>query len=325
MSHISIGGGDPLKDGGTIMHIPSRHSCSKTPSVSSSTGRRGNPRGGGGENSPAASPSPSNQKNGDSIGAPPGVSDPEGKKPTGRERSNTYAPPNLYHVIRPSKRRWRRRCSRFMMSALARARRGQAPTEVVKGLVGPALQILGDKSTPLKDRQEKLRQLVSADVFDYTAMTRSAMGIHWRDISNQQRQDVTQVFTAFLRDSYISRIAGFLGPAGKVTTSAKPTSAMARTEVKTTIEQGGGKSPVAGRLFACASANGKWLIYDIAIDNISIAANYRNQFNRVINNQGFDTLLSRPQDEAARPRGSTRHGARARLNVPWFTNVLSVT
>jgi phospholipid transport system substrate-binding protein len=38
--------------------------------------------------------------------------------------------------------------------------------------------------------------------------------------------------------------------------------------------------------------NGKTLIYDITIDNISIAANYRNQFNRVINNQGFATLLS---------------------------------
>jgi phospholipid transport system substrate-binding protein len=38
--------------------------------------------------------------------------------------------------------------------------------------------------------------------------------------------------------------------------------------------------------------NGKSLIYDITIDNISIAANYRNQFNRVINNQGFDALMT---------------------------------
>jgi ABC-type transporter MlaC component len=28
------------------------------------------------------------------------------------------------------------------------------------------------------------------------------------------------------------------------------------------------------------------------VANISIAANYRNQFNRVINKQGFDTLLA---------------------------------
>jgi ABC-type transporter MlaC component len=28
------------------------------------------------------------------------------------------------------------------------------------------------------------------------------------------------------------------------------------------------------------------------VDNISITANYRNQFNRVINNHGFDALVS---------------------------------
>ena len=82
----------------------------------------------------------------------------------------------------------------------------QSATDLVKSLVNPALQILNDKSTPLKDRQEKLRQLVSADVFDYTAMARSALGLHWKDINAQQQQDFTQVFTAFLRDSYISRI-----------------------------------------------------------------------------------------------------------------------
>jgi len=38
--------------------------------------------------------------------------------------------------------------------------------------------------------------------------------------------------------------------------------------------------------------NGDWKIYDVTVDAISIVANYRNQFNRVINNQGFDKLLT---------------------------------
>jgi phospholipid transport system substrate-binding protein len=164
----------------------------------------------------------------------------------------------------------------------------QSPTDVVKGLVGPALQILNDKSTPLKDRQDKLRQLVSPEVFDYTAMTRSAMGLHWKDINDQQRQDVTQVFTAFLRDSYISRIQDF--SVEQVNYLGETDLGNGNTEVKTTIDQGGGKTPVPVD-YSLRKENGKWLIYDVAIDNISIAANYRNQFNRVMNNQGFDTLL----------------------------------
>jgi len=38
--------------------------------------------------------------------------------------------------------------------------------------------------------------------------------------------------------------------------------------------------------------NGDWKIYDVTVDAISIVANYRNQFNRVINDQGFDKLMA---------------------------------
>jgi len=64
-----------------------------------------------------------------------------------------------------------------------------------------------------------------------------------------------------------------------------------RSEVKTTIDQAGGKAPIQVN-YMLRQDGGKWLIYDVTVDNISIAANYRNQFNRVINNQGFDTLLA---------------------------------
>ncbi|HVN30107.1 MAG TPA: ABC transporter substrate-binding protein [Candidatus Binataceae bacterium] len=164
-----------------------------------------------------------------------------------------------------------------------------SPTEVVKSVVNPALQILNDKSTPLKDRQQKLRDLVSPNVFDYSAMTRSAMGMHWKDINQQQQQDVTQVFTAFLRDSYISRIQDF--SVDQVNFLGQSDLGNGNIEVRTSIQQPNAQSPVQLN-YSLHQQNGKWLIYDVAVDNISIAANYRNQFNRVINNQGFDTLLA---------------------------------
>ena len=37
---------------------------------------------------------------------------------------------------------------------------------------------------------------------------------------------------------------------------------------------------------------GAWKVYDLSIEAISVIANFRNQFNRVINNAGYDTLLS---------------------------------
>ena len=176
-----------------------------------------------------------------------------------------------------------------MIAVVTPARTDQSPTDVVKALVNPALQILNDHSTALKDRQQKLRQLVSGDVFDYTAMARSALGFHWKDLNDQQRQDFTQTFTAFLRDSYISRIQDF--SVQQVNYLGESDLGNGNTEVKTTVQQP--NAAAATQLnYMLRKDNGKWLIYDVTVDNISIAANYRNQFNRVINNQGFDTLMS---------------------------------
>jgi len=74
---VSIGGGDPLKPGGTIIHTESSFVLEDAIGQLINGGSKGSSGGGGGsESSPAASPSPS--KSGDTIAPPPGVSDPKG-------------------------------------------------------------------------------------------------------------------------------------------------------------------------------------------------------------------------------------------------------
>jgi phospholipid/cholesterol/gamma-HCH transport system substrate-binding protein len=81
---ISIGGGDPLKPGGTIIHTES--SFVLEDAIGQLVNGGGSKSSGGGSNSessPAASPTPA--KFGDAIAPPPGVSDPKGaNKPDGK-------------------------------------------------------------------------------------------------------------------------------------------------------------------------------------------------------------------------------------------------
>jgi phospholipid transport system substrate-binding protein len=175
-----------------------------------------------------------------------------------------------------------------ILALTAPARAAGDAIDAVKGLVNPAVQILADKSTPLKDRQTKLRDLANG-YFDYTAMSRSALGMHWKDLTDQQKKDFTDTFTSFLQDSYLSRISDYSGQ--QINFVGQSDAGNGSTEVKTTIDQSGGKAPIQVN-YMLRQEGGKWLIYDVTVDNISIAANYRNQFNRVMNNGGFDTLLA---------------------------------
>jgi hypothetical protein len=76
---ISIGAGDPLKDGGTISHTESSFVLEDAiGQLVNGGGSKSNSS--GGDSSPAASPSPSQAKSGgDGIGPPPGAGAPKGQ------------------------------------------------------------------------------------------------------------------------------------------------------------------------------------------------------------------------------------------------------
>jgi phospholipid transport system substrate-binding protein len=39
--------------------------------------------------------------------------------------------------------------------------------------------------------------------------------------------------------------------------------------------------------------DGKWKVYDVVAENISLVNNYRSQFNRILTNSSFDDLMQR--------------------------------
>jgi phospholipid transport system substrate-binding protein len=169
----------------------------------------------------------------------------------------------------------------------ARAQDANSPDAVVKQTVDHALEVLRDKDTPLAQRQDKLRQIVSS-TFDFTEMAKSALGYHWKQISADQQQEFTNVFISFIEDSYLSKINDYRGQ--QVTYLKSTSGSSGDAQVNTDIV-GGGKDPIHVN-YRLLQKDGTWKIYDVTVDAISIIANYRNQFDRVMNNRGYATLIS---------------------------------
>lgn len=159
--------------------------------------------------------------------------------------------------------------------------------EVARSMVDQALRILRDKVTPLPQRRRQLRAVIEPR-FDFTEMSRSAIGYHWRSLSPQQRTDFTKLFTAFIEDAYLSKIQDY---SGQQVAFLKETSLDAGyAQVETKIVQAG-KTPIPVN-YLLEQKDTTWKIYDVTVDNISIINNYRNQFNRIMNQQGFDKLMA---------------------------------
>ncbi len=172
--------------------------------------------------------------------------------------------------------------SRFLAPAFA-----DDPMSVVKTTVDQALEVLRDKQAPLAQRQDKLRQIV-AQTFDFTEMAKSALGYHWKQITPAQQQEFTNAFVAFIEDSYLSKINDYRGQQVSFLriSNEGPQYAQVATDI---IQPKGDAIHVNYRL---VQEGNTWKIYDVTVDAISIIANYRNQFNRVMNNKGYDTLIA---------------------------------
>lgn len=161
------------------------------------------------------------------------------------------------------------------------------PMTVVRRTVNDALAVLRNKQIPADQRREQLKQIIARS-FDFTEMSRSALGYHWKQITPDQQQEFSAVFTTFIEDSYLAKINDYSGQQVQFVrqTNDGPQYAQVQTNIVAP-----GKDSIAVN-YRLLTKDGHWKVYDVTVDAISIIANYRNQFNRVMNNQGYPKLIS---------------------------------
>lgn len=170
---------------------------------------------------------------------------------------------------------------------LAPARAQSNAKETTQEFINQALQILRDKQKPVVEKRRELKPLMES-CFDSTEMARSTLGYHWRSLAPDQRASFTRLFTAFIEAAYLDKVQDYAGQ--QVLFGQSRPLGEGYVEVDTTIVQAGNNPiPVT---YLLEQLGGGWKIYDVTVDNISIIENYRNQFNRVINEQGFPKLMA---------------------------------
>jgi phospholipid transport system substrate-binding protein len=178
----------------------------------------------------------------------------------------------------------------------------------VKSLGDRILSIARDPSCKANRAgcRAKLRSLIE-QYWDTTDMARSALGYHWRDLNDQQRQEFTRLFSDLVESIYLSRSS--FSKAEQYTDSVKVDYLREVPEgddyrkIDTTVTLKKDQQPI--RIdYRMRWVNEKWEVYDVIVEDISLTGNYRNQFNRVINNQGYAQLVRMLQDKLQQIKAS---------------------
>lgn len=176
--------------------------------------------------------------------------------------------------------------------ALMPALRGFAtadPMTETKTAVNQIVALLKDgalKSKPaiMRQRQED----AVAEHLDFATTARAALGAHWNELSDKQRRDFVELFTHLFQVSYTERAESyFIQPIVFVKESIESAD---NAQVDTDIINPAGQDPTSLD-YRLKLENGRCLVYDVVVDNISMVTNYRNQFARALDNESIDSLI----------------------------------
>ena len=165
------------------------------------------------------------------------------------------------------------------------------PDTLVKETAQEVLAIIKQDKEIQSGNKAKILNLVKSKIlphFNFTRMTRLAMGKNWRKASPQQKKELEKEFRTLLVRTYYKALAVYSDHTIKVS-PLKNVAGKTDTTVKTEIIQSHGQ-PVSID-YSMEKINSAWKVYDITVAGISLVINYRGSFNSKIRSGGVEGLL----------------------------------
>jgi len=177
----------------------------------------------------------------------------------------------------------------IILSAPATAR--ASVTDEVKRTVDEVVRIVSDKELKKPQNEKKRRQELKAAVgrvFNYGEMAKRSLGRYWKERSPAERKEFVSLFEILLENSYAGKIESY-NQEKIVYLSENVEGEYAEVKSKVVTP----KRDEYALDYRLLSAGGRWMVYDVVIEGVSLVSNYRSQFNRIIAGQGYNELVKK--------------------------------
>ncbi|HET7061836.1 MAG TPA: ABC transporter substrate-binding protein [Nitrosospira sp.] len=143
----------------------------------------------------------------------------------------------------------------------------------------------------------KLLNLIEVKIlphFDFTRMTRLAMGKNWVKATPEQQQTLVNEFRTLLVRTYSNALSTYSDHTIKV--EPLKTVPDSDTLVKTKVVQDSGQEPIPIDYSMEKTGDG-WKVYDVTVAGVSLVTNYRSTFNTQVRDGGVEKLIKTLADK----------------------------
>ncbi len=172
--------------------------------------------------------------------------------------------------------------------------------DVVESAGNRMIELIGERRAELARDPRLLHDLVEEVLvphFDFQVISRLVLGKYWRTASPGQRVRFTEAFKDLLVRSYGTAWLEYEGEEIRFLPerpSSRPDRVVVRVEL---IDPYG--APV-GFAYSLHNTTGKWLVYDVAVDGVSLLANYRATVPPMVKSRGLDQTIAEIESRNAK-------------------------
>jgi len=162
------------------------------------------------------------------------------------------------------------------------------PTDQVKETVDKVIGILKDPAlkgpAKIAERRAKIRRVVK-ERFDFAETAKRSLGTHWAQRTPKEQEEFVDLFWDLFELSYVDKVETYnLMYLGE---SVEGDFATVRSKIEDKKDLA---FPIEYRLL---KTDGRWLVYDVAIEGVSLISNYQTQFNKIIRISSYEELIRR--------------------------------
>lgn len=167
---------------------------------------------------------------------------------------------------------------------------------IVRSTIDEVKKIVADEKGKISDTElDKKIEKVLLPNFDFEQMSKSCLGASWKKGTPEQQKEFVSLFSTLLAKSYLAKIRKNVE---KSEVTILPSVVKEdRLEVRSKIKSDGEEIAVNYRIY---QKDGKYLVYDVIVENVGLVSNYRSEFASILDGTNFEGLLKRLREQTAK-------------------------
>src|SRR5579884_1781224 len=146
------------------------------------------------------------------------------------------------------------------------------------------------------EQKTKIKKIVNG-FLDYEELGKRSLATHWDKLSPGQRTEFVQVFRDLIEKNYVKQLRTNVDY--QIEYKDEQVDADQATVHSIVKAERKGRSADTTVDYKLISKDGHWAVYDVITDDVSLLRNYRSQFGKIIDKDGFPALLAKMKKKLA--------------------------